>query len=127
MALITAIEIREIMDDTTIPDALIAACMAAAEAVIDKVFEGDGDITDTLKKEISRWFTAHMVASTPNYRTTIEEKVGEAQVKYTGKYADFLSSTPFGQMTLQLDVTGKMANYAGKRSANIYAITSFDE
>jgi hypothetical protein len=92
--------------------------------MVTKVYESDTEMTTTMLKEIERWLSAHMVASTV-HRSTSEEKLGEASVKYTGYWSQGLSSTPYGQMVQILDVTGKFANY-GKRSATIDAIKSFD-
>lgn len=125
MALVTATEVKEIMDNCTVLDAVVETFIVGADAVVTKVFYEDTEIGTTLLKEIERWFTAHMLASTLS-RTTSDEKLGDAQVKYTGKWGENLSSTPYGQMVMQLDVTGKMASYAGKSAASITAITSFD-
>jgi len=59
-------------------------------------------------------------------RMASKEKVGEAEVTYTGKWGELLKSTPYGQMVLLLDTTGKIAN-AGKAKASMYAIPNFDE
>ena len=59
-------------------------------------------------------------------RTTSDEKIGDVSVKYTGKWGELLKSTPYGQMALALDITGKLAR-AGKTGASIYAVKSFDE
>ena len=76
-------------------------------------------------KEIERWFVAHMIASTV-WRTTAEEKVGDATIKYTGQWGKDLDSTPYGQMVKQLDKTGLMVASVGKRPASIYAVRSFE-
>jgi len=120
MARVTASEVKQIMDGCTTSDTVVGIMIDAAEEVITNVFSGDADINDTLLKEIERWFTAHMLASTL-HRTTSEEKLGEASVKFTGKWGEKLSSTPYGQMVLTLDTSGKMGN-AGKQAASIYAI-----
>ena len=124
MARVTATEVKEIMDNCTVTDAIVTVMIGAATEVIDQVFEDDSDIGDTLLKEIERWFTAHMLASTL-HRMGSEEKLGDAQIKYTGKWGENLSSTPYGQMVLTLDTTGKMSRM-GKKAATITAIKSFD-
>ena len=124
MARTTATEVKAIMDNCTVDDTVVDVFIISANAVVTKVFDGDTDIGSTMKEEIERWFTAHMLASTL-CRTTITEKIGEVAVKYTGEFRENLSSTPYGQMVLQLDTTGKMANI-GKRRASMYAITSFE-
>ncbi len=120
----TAAEVKEIIDGCTTSDAIVESLITAASAVVDKAFEDDTDIGDTLLAEIERWLTAHMIASTL-HRLGSEEKVGDAQIKYTGKFGLGLDSTPYGQMVKQLDVTGKLSR-AGKMAATIEAIKSFD-
>ncbi len=125
MARVTATEVKEIMDNCTVSDTVVNAFITSGTLLIDGVFSGDSVIGTSLLKEIERWFVAHMLASTLS-RTASEEKLGDAQIKYTGQWGKNLESTPYGQMVLQLDFTGKMKNSTGKQSANITAITSFD-
>lgn len=121
----TAAEVLDIMDSgCTVSTNIITRLIVAASAVVDQVFENDTDIGDTLLEEIECWLTAHMIASSV-YRTASEEEVGDARVKYTGQFGKKLESTPYGQMVLTLDTTGKMAKM-GKSGASITAITSFD-
>ena len=122
---VTAAEVKEIMDNCTTSDAIVNTLIGAASAVVDKVFTGDFTMTTAMLKEVERWLTAHMIASTLS-RTTSDEKLGDAQVKYTGKWGEGLKSTPYGQMVLTLDVTGKMAK-TGKMGVSVYAIPNFDE
>jgi hypothetical protein len=124
-ALVTTTEVREIMDNEDIPDSLVNACITAAAAQLDIVFANNLEISADLLKEIERWLSAHFVASTPNYRTASKEKIGDAEVTYTGKYGENLSSTPYGQMALQLDITGNLLKY-GKFNATLRAVKSFD-
>lgn len=121
----TAAEVLDIMDSgCTVSTNIITRLIVAASAVVDQVFENDTDIGDTLLEEIECWLTAHMIASSV-YRTASEEEVGDARVRYTGQWGKKLESTPYGQMLLVLDTTGKMAKM-GKSGASITAITSFD-
>ena len=120
---VTADEVREIKDDISASNAIIDTFIVEASAIIDSVFSNDSTISDTLKKGLERWLTAHMLSMSIS-RTTSDEKLGEATVKYTGKWGLNLQATPYGQMVLTLDITGKMANL-GKSPASIYAIPSF--
>ena len=122
-ARVTAVEVKAIMDNCTVLDATVNVFIAAGTLLIDKVFVNDTTSGDDTLKELERWFVAHMIASTLS-RTTSEEKLGEAAVKYTGKWGMKLESTPYGQMVLTLDSTGKMAN-VGKMAASIYAVKNF--
>jgi len=124
MARVTATEVKEIMDSCTVTDSVVDSFIAAAEEVITNTFSGDSEIGTTLLKEIERWYVAHMLASTLS-RTTSEEKLGDASVKYTGKWGEKLSSTSYGQVVLTLDTSGRMSNM-GKMRAGITAIESFN-
>jgi hypothetical protein len=107
-ARVTSSEVLEIMDNC--PLTSVDAFIDAGTLVVDSVFGSDNQ--DALTKEIERWFVAHMVASSV-YRTTSDEKVGDAAVKYTGQWGKGLDSTPYGQMVKQIDTSGKMANALG--------------
>jgi hypothetical protein len=122
---VTATEVRDIMDGCELSDSIVESFISAGTLVVDRVFTGDTTISDALLKEIERWLVAHMIASTV-HRTTSEEKIGDASVKYTGQWGKKLESTPYGQQVLLLDSSGMMAN-AGKAAAYIYAVKSFDE
>lgn len=121
---VLAEEVLEIMDGCSVSTSIVDSLIVAANAVVNKVFENDTETSSTLLKEIEKWYTAHMLASSLS-RTTQEEKLGDASVIYTGKYGMMLDSTPYGQMVKTLDITGKMAN-TGKSGATIRAIPNFD-
>ena len=97
MARTTAAEVKAIMDNCTVTDAVVDVFIVSANAVVTKVYDGDTDIGDTLKEQIECWFTAHMLASTL-HRTTTDERIGEVAVKYTGEFKQNLSSTPYGSI-----------------------------
>lgn len=121
MALTTAAEVLAIMDDCPVTEVVITNnYIPAASALITKVFEDDTELGSTLQEEIERWFTAHMIACSL-HRTAEQEKVGDASIKFTGKWDEGLRSTPYGQMVLQLDFTGKMAAL-GMRRARLVAV-----
>lgn len=125
MARVTATEVKEIMPDVSMEDAQVLPFINAAEAMINKIFANDITTGTDLLKEIERWFTAHMIASTPFYRQAYKERVGDAEITYTGEFKQDLSSTPYGQMVKTLDTTGKMSNIA-KRAITTFTIPSFD-
>lgn len=118
----TAAEVKEIMDNCTLSDTIVDSYITAASALVDYVYEDDSEMPTTLLEEVERWYTAHMIAST-THRTTISEKLGDASVQYSGQFRAGLQSTPYGQMVLQLDITGRMGD-VGKRRARIRAIKS---
>ena len=120
---VTATEVKAIMDNCTVSDAIVDVFIEAANEVINQVLV-DTTVGTVLLKSIERFYTAHMIASTLS-RTTSEEKLGDASVKYTGKWDKNLDSTPYGQIVKGLDTSGKMAS-TGLREAIIYVIESFD-
>lgn len=122
---VTASEVKEIMDNCTVDDTVVEAIIDAANAVVTEILGSDTDIGDTLITEIEKWYSAHLIACT-THRNVTEEQLGDARVKYAGQFGKGLESTPYGQVVLQLDITGKMGNL-GKRIARLRAITSFDD
>lgn len=125
MACVTSDEVLEIMNGCTLTGDQIDPYIVVAHTYVDLVFANDSTTTAATKKEIERWYAAHLIASIRD-RITTEEKVGEAAIKYAGKFGEGLSSTPYGQMVLQLDTTGKIA-LSGKKGASIHAVTSFEK
>lgn len=124
---VSAADVRLIMKatTTTLPDATIAPFLAAAGTLLGKIFTDTSVIGVSLLEELEKWLTAHLIASTI-LRMTSEEKLGDASVKYIGKWESGLSSTPYGQMLLLMDFTGIIAEL-GKKQAYIYAVKSSDE
>ena len=121
---VIATEVKAIMDGITTDDSVVDAYIVTANALVNKVLGSQTSVGTVLMKEIERWFAAHMLACTL-WRTAKREKVGEVSIEYTGTYGVHLTSTPYGQMVLQLDPTGLMGNI-GKKGAKITAIESFD-
>lgn len=125
MARIIAQDVIDIMDDDfSISTSVINTFITVAEEVVTNIYAGS-TASVTLLKEIERYLTAHMIVSTL-YRMGKEEKVGEAQIKYTGEWKEGLNSTPYGQMLLTIDTTGLILK-SGKRSASIRTVESFDD
>jgi len=123
MARVTATEVKAIMDNCTVIDTVVDVFIEAANEVVTQTLAST-TVGTVLLKSIERFYTAHMIASTL-HRTTSEEKLGDASVKYTGKWDKNLDSTPYGQIVKTLDTSGKMAAL-GLREASIYVIESFD-
>ncbi len=122
----TSAEVLQIMDNCTVSTTIIDSFITAASALIDKIFEYDiDDMPSALLEEMERWLTAHMIASSLQ-RTTDTERLGDAEVKYTGKWGENLGSTPYGQMVMTLDYSGRMKNL-GKGRAGIHAVPQFDD
>lgn len=124
MARTTATGVKQILDNCSLDDAIVNAYITAANLVVTEVFENNSEHSNTMLIEIEKWFTAHMIAST-RWRTVESETVGDASVKYTGKYGLGLDFTPYGQMVQQLDTENLMSSL-GKKGASIYAVKSFE-
>jgi hypothetical protein len=120
MARVTATEVKGIID-TDLTDDAVNIYITSANVMVDNVLS----TSDTpILKEIERWLTAHMIASTKE-RQAKSEEAGGAKINYAGYYGDMLSSTSYGQQVMMLDVSGKFANL-GKKAAMIFAIKSFE-
>ena len=124
MARTTAAEVKAVMDNCTVADAVVDVLIESASALVTKILGTDAYIGSVLLESVEMYFTAHMIASTLD-RTTKSVKIGQVSAEYTGTFRENLSSTPYGQMVLTLDFTGKMGDI-GKKRASIHAITSFD-
>lgn len=124
MARVNATEVRAIMLECDPVDATVELYIEAGTLVIDRVFATNTTLSTELLKEIERYFVAHMIANI-NSRNTIEEKLGDASVRFHDSKGEGLNSTPYGQMVLLLDSLGLMANM-GKMAASIYAVNEFD-
>lgn len=129
MALITPNEVREIINGCTLTDEQVDPFILAAHLYLNKVYEEDTTLGDTLRKEIERWFTAHMMVSvgfSSSSQSGIikRERVGEAEIEYatiTMKAGTGIESTAYGRMAVQLDTTGLLLG-SGRRMASIYAV-----
>lgn len=117
---VTATEVKEIIE-TDITDSTIDVYITSANALVNKAL-GTSSLGMALLKEIERWLTAHMIASTKE-RQTKKEEAGTAKVEYTGDYGEGLASTSYGQMVMGLDTTGGMAKL-GKKVIMLKAITA---
>jgi hypothetical protein len=123
MTRVTPADVRLLLADTELSDTVITAFITSATNLIDSAFS-TYTVSETILTEIEKWLTAHMIASTVE-RMAIKEGAEGAEITYTGKFGQLLSSTPYGQMVLTLDATGVMASLGGK-SVSIIAIKNFD-
>ncbi len=121
MARVAPAELKLILADSELSDAVLTAFIGSASTMIDNVLAGYLD--EATLKEIEKWTAAHMISCTVE-RMASREGAGGAEIYYTGRYGQELSSTPYGQMALVLDPTGRMAALGGK-AVSIIAIRSF--
>lgn len=114
----------KVIINTSLEDIEINSFINIADGIINQQLDSD-DFTDAELKEIERWLTAHLIATTRE-RIGTSEKVGDASITYAGKFGEGLKSTPYGQMVLQLDTSGVFADL-GTQKLYFKAITSFDD
>ena len=121
---VSAGEVQQILGDCNTTDEVIESIIVDANGLINSLLSDCDGLTEQELKSIEKWLSAHLVASSV-CRDIIEEELGEARIKYTGKFGEKLMSTRYGQMVLALDTCGALGK-AGKQSAKIRAITSFE-
>lgn len=123
MARTNVADVKNIID-TALTDPIIEAYVNSANVFVTSVLDGKG-LSDAVMEEIEKWITAHMIASTRE-RMGKEEEAGGARIEYLGKYGEGLSSTPYGQMAIQLDTSGTLSSdLEAKKTAWSVAVTSF--
>jgi len=122
MAWVTISEVREIID-TDLADAAIQTFIAGADSIVSTVLGDDSNLPDSAKKEIERWLTAHLMATSREPQIASIGADG-VNVTYQGLTGKGLESTFYGQNVLLLDTTGKLASSLQKRNASLIAVTS---
>ena len=121
MARTTPAEVKVIITTSLIDAAIESYISIASSMVTNTVTCG---AAEAVLKEIERWLTAHLISITKE-RAGIKERLGEAEITYSGKFGEGLKSTSYGQMVLQLDTCGSFAKL-GMKTISITAITSFE-
>jgi len=124
MARVKPSEVKQIID-TDLSNPNIDAFILSANITVTAILGTDTVITAAQLKEIERWLTAHLIASSKE-RQAHTEKADDASITYGGKTGKGLNSTTYGQQVMLLDTTGKMAASVGKKRASITAVPSFD-
>jgi hypothetical protein len=103
----------------------IKAYIAAANAFVDGNLLGKG-LSDVQLKEIERWMTAHLIASTREQQAK-SESAGGASITYQGVTGTGLNSTFYGQQAVVLDSSGTLLCISsGIKMASMYVVPSFD-
>jgi hypothetical protein len=105
----TIADVRAIIE-TSLLDAGVTAYITAANNFVTAHLNSAG-LTTELLAEIERWTAAHQIAATRE-RMAKKEGAGGAEIEYLGKFETGLYSTPYGQMAINLDPTGKLAAIA---------------
>lgn len=123
MARTNVADVKNIIE-TALTDPIIEAYVNSANVFVTGTLDGKG-LSDAVMEEIEKWIAAHMIASTRE-RMGKEEEAGGARIEYLGKYGEGLSSTPYGQMAIQLDTSGTLSSdLEVKKTAWSKAVTSF--
>ncbi|OQY11129.1 MAG: hypothetical protein B6I31_05515 [Desulfobacteraceae bacterium 4572_19] len=107
----TAQAVKDILDKTQLTDTDIETYIQTANLLIENIIQKP--LTESLLTEIEKWLSAHLISITRE-RFTTEEKIGDASVKYAGKYLEGLHSTSYGQMVLILDTSNSFASQQKK-------------
>ncbi len=124
MARATEQEVLDIMDND-LTEAQVTPYLTSTNVFVTDAL-GSKSLSAAILKEIERWLTAHMIASTKDLQAK-EEGAGGAEIKYTGYWSTGLLGTNYGQTAISLDSSNTLVAIAGgKKSASITAITSFD-
>jgi hypothetical protein len=119
MARVTVDDIYNIIDTTD--EDMVEACISSANVFVTATLVGKG-LTDPVLKEIERWLTGHMIASTKE-RQIKKAGAGGAEVEYVGKFDIGLYGTSYGQMAVALDTSGTLVALAkGKGQAWTYSV-----
>lgn len=117
----TAIEVKEIMDDTALTDAIVNAYIKSANLFVTNHLGASTLDTDTLA-DIERWVAAHAIAMTRE-RQAKKEEAGSAKVEYGIVFGVGLLATSYGQMAIALDSTGTLQTIAdGKTLIKLIAL-----
>lgn len=125
MARTTIEDVKSIMtEEVTLDDPTVQKYINTANIWITSVFIDDTTTEDDMLTELEKYFAAHLIKST-QYPQIEKEEIGDAAIQYAAKFGEGLASTPYGQMMLDLDISGLIKD-ATKRKASMYAIKSFD-
>jgi hypothetical protein len=118
---VTEAEVIAIMD-TALTEPEILPFINSANAYLNAILVPTGLFSEELLTEMEKWLSAHM-ATIGKERLSKEEGAGPAYIKYAGQWAMGMQGTSYGQMVLNLDPTGTLANILkGKSSASIWAV-----
>jgi len=110
--------------DTALDNEQIKLLINQANRVVTSIL-GATTLDAAQLEDIETWMAAHLIA-TGKERQPEEEKVGDVDVRFQKKPAEFLKSTSYGQMVLFLDESGLMQK-ATKQKATFNAIKQIQE
>ena len=96
-----------LFDASAITD--VPSFITTAGLMVDSII-GDR-INQTQQEVVCRYLTAHLIAITDNSNRVQSEQVKSLQVTYSNRLSDGLGITHWGTMAMQLDPSGKLANW----------------
>lgn len=116
---VTVDEVKQII---SVPSTVeVVPFIRIANLTLTKRLGTNTNLSTAQKKEIERWLTAHFLSMGPLRQATYE-KIGEAEVSYTGKLDNLgLDATTYGQQVKLMDTTGLLANL-GKQGITFKAV-----
>jgi hypothetical protein len=94
--------------DVKVDDVNVSAFIQYSTALTDRYLTS-ANLEPNLMKEIQRWMTAHLIASTID-RQAIMEKAGPAEQEFSDIFDEGFKSTTYGQMAISLDPTGILSD-----------------
>jgi len=109
------------MEPNEISEVDIQSYIDGANTLLTRLL-GNKGLGEDLLAEVERWLTAHLIASSRE-RMAKKAGAGGAFIEYTGEYGENLASTPYGQVAMSMDITGRLAAL-GKKGMFIKAIKS---
>lgn len=104
--------VKGILNNSQLQDSEVDTYIVTANLLIENIIKVS--ISENLLTEIEKWLAAHLI-SISRERFSVEEKVGDAQIKYAGKYMEGLKATSYGQMVLVLDTSDSFATTQKKQ------------
>lgn len=119
MGRVSAVEVIAIMAESdALTTTVVDAYIASSTVFITEAFDGV-TISDDLLKEIERWFTAHMIASTRE-RVSKKEGAGGASIEYAIEVGMGMKGTQYGQTAIAIDTTGTLAILADEKKPIVF-------
>lgn len=126
MARVTESDVRVILPEhTTLTDPQIAAAIAAATSMVDRIAAGcASDLSTADLTQVELYLSAHFAAATENALTMKSEKnpVCGGSATYGFQFGEGVKGTPYGQMANTLS-GGCLAEY-DKQPAGLFSIGS---
>lgn len=121
---VTAVQVGQIIE-TSLSSTIVDVFIGVASRIVDEILGDDTTLSDDQKADVELFLSAHILACTRELQP-ISEATDEASIKYQGMVGTGLNSTFYGQQVTLIDTSGKMANYPGKKRAEMYSIISFE-